>query len=137
VEALRAQLPPQAKHLAESFIQAGQTYGMDPLFLASISQHETGNWTSNAFYNRNNAMGVSNTSGVVNQSSHHDSIMRMGASLAGAPGTAGYYNGAQTVGQVGAIYAPIGAANDPNGLNNYWAAGVGRYYNNFSSNLRP
>jgi hypothetical protein len=136
VEALRAQLPPQAQHLAESFIAAGQTYNMDPLFLAAISQHETGNWTSNAFVNRNNAMGVSNASGVVNQASHNDSIMNMARSLAGASGTAGYYNSAQTVGQVGSIYAPIGAGNDPNGLNNYWAGGVGQFYDSFSRNLR-
>lgn len=136
VEALRGQLPPQAQHLAESFIAAGQQYNMDPLFLASISYHETGGWTSNAFYNRNNAMGVSNASGVIDQASHGASINRMAASLAGAQGTAGYYNGANTVGQVGAIYAPIGAANDPNGLNNYWASGVGSTYDRLNGAIR-
>jgi hypothetical protein len=136
VEALRAQLPPQAKHLAESFIAAGQAHNMDPLFLMSISKLETGSWTSNAFYNKNNAMGISNASGPTMQTSHQSSIMTMAGSLAGAPGTAGYYNNANTVGQVGAIYAPSGAVNDFNGTNSQWGIHVGNNYDNYVNTLR-
>ena len=142
VEALRAQLPPQAKHLAESFISAGQEYGIDPLFLMSISRLETsdssrgtGGWLNNAF-NNGNAMGISNASGPTAQSSHHASIMTMAASLSGAPGTSGYYNNAQTVGQVGAIYAPVGASNDPNGTNGGWGATVGQIYDSYANSIR-
>jgi len=132
VEALRAQLPPQAKHLADDFVAAGKNHNIDPAFLMAISAHETGQWTSNAFLNRNNAMGVSNSGGVVNQTSHSDSIHRMAGSLAGAPGFAGYYNNAQTIGDVGRIYAPVGAGNDPNNQNQYWASGVSGYYNQYT-----
>lgn len=132
VEALRAQLPPQAKHLADDFVAAGKAHNIDPAFLMAISAHETGQWTSNAFLNRNNAMGVSNAAGVVNQTSHADSIHRMAGSLAGAPGFAGYYNNAQTIGDVGRIYAPVGAGNDPNNQNQYWASGVSGYYNRYT-----
>jgi hypothetical protein len=136
VEAIRAQLPPNAKHLAESFVSAGQTYGVDPLFLMSISKLETGNWTSNAFLNKNNAMGISNASGPTFQASHHNSIMTMAGSLAGAPGTSGYYNNATTVGQVGAIYAPSGAVNDFNGTNSEWGVNVGNNFDNLANTIR-
>lgn len=136
VEALRSQLPSHAKHLAESFVAAGQTHGIDPLFLASISKLETGNWSSSAFNNKNNAMGISNSSGPTFQESHHSSIMTMAGSLAGAPGTSGYYNGASTVGQVGAIYAPSGAVNDFNGTNSEWGINVANNYDNYVNNIR-
>lgn len=136
VEAIRAQLPANAKHLAESFVSAGQEYGVDPLFLMSISKLETGSWTSSAFNNKNNAMGISNSAGPTFQASHHSSIMTMAGSLAGAPGTSGYYNNATTVGQVGAIYAPSGAVNDFNGTNSQWGVHVGNNFDNLVNTIR-
>lgn len=136
VEAIRAQLPANAKHLAESFVSAGQTYGVDPLFLMSISKLETGSWTSNAFNNKNNAMGISDASGPTFQASHHSSVMTMAASLSGASGTSGYYNNATTVGQVGAIYAPSGAVNDFNGTNSQWGIHVGNNFDNLVNSVR-
>jgi hypothetical protein len=136
IEAMRAQLPPQAKHLAEHFASAGQMYGVDPLFLMSISKLETGSWSSNAFLNRGNAMGISNASGVINQASHGASIDLAARSLAGGAGTNNYYAGANTVGQVGAIYAPSGAANDRNGTNSHWAGNVGNFYDNLVGSIR-
>lgn len=128
--ALYETLPKQAKHLAKSFIEAGEKYDIDPAFLAAISAHETGNWTSNAFKNKNNAMGISNKNGVVSQASVEESIRKMAASLAGAPGTAGHYKNANTIEEVAEIYAPQGASNDPKGLNKYWAKNVSKLYQN-------
>jgi len=135
VEALRAQLPSQAKYLADSFIATGQKYGIDPLFLVSISRLETGNWTSNAFLNMGNAMGVSNASGAIAQANAAASIDLMGRSLAGGAGTNNYYAGANTVGQVGAIYAPVGASND-GGTNYLWGSTVGQIYDSYVNTLR-
>jgi len=132
-EALRSHLPDHAKHLADDFVEAGKLYNIDPAFLQSISAHETGQWTSNAFNNRNNAMGVSNSSGVVNQTSHRDSIFNTARSLAGAQGTQGYYTNARTISDVGAIYAPVGATNDPNSLNGHWANNVSGFYNRYTN----
>ena len=33
--------------------------------------------------------------------------------------------------KIGAIYCPVGAANDPNGLNKYWVGGVTNFYNSY------
>jgi hypothetical protein len=41
--------------------------------------------------------------------------------------TSGPYKNASTIAQIGAIYAPIGAGNDPTGLNNHWTRGVAKF----------
>jgi hypothetical protein len=135
VEALRAQLPANAKYLADAFVAAGQQYGIDPLFLASISRLETGNWTSNAFNNMGNAMGVSDSVGAISQDNAVASVNLMARSLAGGAGTNNYYAGANTVSQVGAIYAPPGASND-RGTNHLWGGEVGRIYDGYVNTIR-
>ena len=129
VNRLRSQLPPQAQHLAQAFVDSGRRHNVDPLVLAAISKHETGNFTSSAFRNKNNAMGISNSRGPTQQPSHEASVDRM-ARLLGST-TSGPYRNAQTIGQVARIYAPIGAENDPRGLNNHWAGGVSRFADDF------
>ncbi|MCU0695636.1 MAG: peptidoglycan-binding protein [Myxococcaceae bacterium] len=120
---LRDVLPPQAKHLAPAFLEAARTHDLDPRVLVAISKFETGNWTSAAFRNKNNAMGVSNARGPIAFARAEDSIERMARVLASPRGP---YRNATTIGQVGAIYAPVGASNDPNGTNGYWPRSVGR-----------
>lgn len=122
---LAEQLPPQAKHLAQAFIDSGRRHNVDPIALAAISKHETGNFTSSAFRNKNNAMGVSDARGPIHQQSHEASIEKM-AKLLGST-TSGPYKNATTVAQIGSIYAPIGAGNDPTGLNNHWTRGVAKF----------
>lgn len=118
-------LPKALRKHADTFQAAGEKYGVDPRFLAAISMHETGKGTSSAFRNKNNAMGISNRKGPVRMSSVSASINKMAAGLANPKG---YYRGKTTIGGVANIYAPVGAANDPNGLNGHWAKGVAKYY---------
>ncbi|HEY1097908.1 MAG TPA: hypothetical protein VGF99_03230, partial [Myxococcota bacterium] len=125
VNKLAEQLPPQAKHLAQAFVDSGKKHNVDPIALAAIAKHETGNFTSSAFRNKNNAMGVSDANGPVHQASHEASIDKM-AKLLGST-TSGPYKNASTVGEIGRIYAPIGAGNDPTGLNNHWTRGVANF----------
>ena len=125
VNKLAAQLPPQAKHLAQAFVDSGRRHNVDPIALAAIAKHETGDFTSSAFRNKNNAMGVSDANGPIHQDSHEASIEKM-AGLLGST-TGGPYKGASTINEIGAIYAPIGAGNDPTGLNNHWSRGVARF----------
>ena len=130
---LAEQLPAQAKHLAQAFVDSGRKHNVDPIALAAIARHETGNFTSSAFKNKNNAMGVSDANGPIQQASHEASIDKM-AKLIGST-TSGPYEGATTIDEIGKIYAPIGAGNDPTGLNNHWSRGVAKFADNFESKL--
>ena len=91
--------------------------------LVAISKFETGGWRSTAFLDKHNAMGVSNARGPIAFARAGDSIERMARVLANPRGP---YRAAATIGQVGAIYAPVGASNDPNGTNGHWPRSVGR-----------
>lgn len=121
-------LPGPLKKYADHFQKMGEQYGVDPRFLASISMHETGNGRSSAFRNKNNAMGISNRRGPIHMSSVEKSIERMAQALSKPNG---YYKGKNTIGQIGKVYAPVGAANDPNGLNGHWAKGVAKNFRMF------
>lgn len=121
-------LPEPLKKYADQFQKMGEKYGVDPRFLASISMHETGNGTSSAFRNKNNAMGISNRKGPIHISSVEKSIERMAQSLSKPNG---YYKGKNTIGQIANVYAPVGASNDPNGLNGHWAKGVAKNFRMF------
>lgn len=118
-------LPKPLRHLADKFQQAGKKYKIDPRFLAAISMLETGKGTSNAFRNKNNAMGVSNSRGPIRFKDPAESIERMARSLSNPKG---YYRNARSISQIGRIYAPPGARNDPHGTNGYWPSGVSKYF---------
>jgi peptidoglycan hydrolase-like protein with peptidoglycan-binding domain len=121
-------LPEPLKKYADTFQAAGEKYGVDPRFLAAISMHETGNGKSSAFRNKNNAMGISGRKGPLHISSVEASIERMAQGLSKPDG---YYKGKDTIGQIGKVYAPDGAANDPSGLNAHWAKGVAKNFKSF------
>lgn len=124
---LRDALPAQAKHLAKDFIDAGRKNNVDPLLLVAISKHETGGWTSSAFRNKNNAMGISNSSGPRRFTSASESIDQMARGLAKPDG---YYKNANTIRQLWGVYAPGPATgqaqqrNDPNNLNRFWGPNI-------------
>lgn len=125
---LASRLPGPLKKHAGSFVRHGSKYGMNPLFLAAISIHETGRGTSSAFRNRLNAMGISSSSGPRTMKSVDYSIEYMAKRLASPTG---YYKNCHTVEQFADVYAPskVRVKNDPTGLNRHWPSKV-RYYMN-------
>jgi hypothetical protein len=107
------------------FIEAGKKYQLNPAFLASVAIHETGNGSSNAARFKNNVAGMMGKNGLKSYGSIEESIFDMARNL-----RENYLNeGRTTVAEIGAKYAPIGAANDPTGLNNHWVNGVQKYLN--------
>jgi hypothetical protein len=118
-------LPDALKPYAKDFETAGAKYGVAPSILAAISMHETGNGTSSAFRNKNNAMGISNASGPVEVGSVAESIDKMARLLGkGINEGTGPYANAKSIADIGNIYAPPGAGNDPRNLNQFWTQGV-------------
>jgi hypothetical protein len=125
-------LPKNLAPYRSDFVETGLTYGVDPRLLAAISMHETASGKSSAFKNKNNAMGVSNSSGPIAFDDVGSSIKRM-ARLLGST-TSGPYKNARTIAEIARIYAPIGAENDPGNLNKHWVDGVSKYYKELGGN---
>ena len=127
-------LPAPLRKYASSFVEQGTKYGVDPALLAAISMHETANGKSSAFRNKNNAMGVSNASGPIQMGSVEASIEKMANLLGkGINQGKGPYANAKSIEDIAKRYAPIGAGNDPRGLNKYWTNGVSSNYEKLSS----
>lgn len=107
------------------FINAGKKYDLDPNFLSAIAIHETGNGSSRAVNEKNNVAGMMGKNGLRSYDSLEESIFDMARNL-----RQNYLNkGITTIAAVGAKYAPVGAGNDPTGLNNHWVTGVNRQLN--------
>lgn len=113
---------------AQHFINAGKKYDIDPGLLTAIAIHETGNGSSRAVNEKNNVAGMMGKNGLRSYESVEDSIYDMARNL-----RKNYLNqGKDTIAEIGAKYAPVGAANDPTGLNNHWTKGVSRQFNNLT-----
>ena len=97
------------------------------MLLISISRHETGAWTSKAFVNDNNFGGIMNNGGLKHYNSYEEGLNDFVRILK----TYYFEKGLNTIEEIGAKYCPVGAANDPNGLNKYWVGGVSRFYNDY------
>ena len=130
-ESWSTKLPPGLRPYAKDFQDAGNKYGIDPRFLAAISMQETGGGRSYAFRHKNNAMGITGRSGVRRFSSIRQSIMAQAHSLT-RPG--GYYQGKETIREIGKTYAPVGAKNDPRGLNRHWIPNITTNYAKLGGN---
>jgi hypothetical protein len=113
--------------MGDSFIRHGNTYRMDPVLLAVISIHETGNGKSAAIKNRNNAAGIMMKDGMTLQTfnSIDESIERMARLL-----REDYIDGRghTSIRDIGLVYCPVGVANDPKNLNQHWIPRVEQLY---------
>jgi hypothetical protein len=124
-EKLDQVLSGKLKGMGQVFCQAGQLFNVDPALLAAITQHETGNGKSQAANEKNNVAGMMGAGGLKSYPSVEASIMDMAKNISN-----NYLGkGLSNISEIGAKYAPIGASNDPTGLNNYWVNGVTKYYN--------
>jgi len=105
------------------YIKAGNKYGIDPAFLASVSMAETGNGST---VSGNNVGGMmkANGSGLMAFGSTSEGIDAMASNL-----KKNYIDdGLTTPEQIQKRYAPEGAGNDPNNLNSHWLDNVTGFY---------
>ncbi len=111
-------VPPKLQPHEQDFLDAGALHGVDPSFLLTISMHETGNGTSKAFRQKNNAMGVCKGGGGPSWfATVRESILYQAKRLADPNGP---YRNCNTLEDYGRVYCPVGASNDPRGLNKHW-----------------
>lgn len=98
--------------------------GIDPVLMAAIALHETGNGKSNAVKMYNNPGGLmapsSNWSQLTRFETLEDGLVAMGKTLKRLI----LIEGKSTIKELGSAYAPLGADNDPLGLNDYWVPNV-------------
>ncbi len=95
------------------------------LISIAISRWETGNYTSKAFREKNNVGGMMCTSGLIHYNSLDEGIEKFLNNLKN-----NYFDiGLDTIEKIQKKYCPVGADNDPTGLNQYWLGGVTNLYN--------
>lgn len=104
------------------------------LLVVSISRHETGNWTSKAFTKNNNFGGImtNGATEIKNYDTYENGLTDFVNILKKY-----YFDlGLNTIEQIGAKYCPVGAKNDPNGLNKNWVGGVSAFYNQYIAEMQ-
>lgn len=105
-----------------------QEYGLtheQSLLTVAISQHETGNYTSQAFNNKNNVGGNFVNGQLATFENLEQGINHYINNL-----KRNYFDlGLDTIEEIQPKYCPIGAENDPTGINKYWVSGVTKFYN--------
>lgn len=101
-------------------------YDVDWKLIEAIVRHETGNRTSRAYHELNNVGGLMGKEGLMKFDSKEESYERLVYVIKN------YYidMGLTTIEQIQKKYAPIGAENDPNNLNQHWVKGVKSIYEN-------
>lgn len=100
------------------FVKWGKRYGVDPRFLVAISGAETSFATYGPSQAIHNAWGIG--PGWSFSSWSHG--IKTEAEILGR-----YYRG-RNISEIRAKWAPSGASNDPNGLNEHWVKNVSHYY---------
>lgn len=94
----------------------------EALISISISKWETGNYTSVAFKEKNNIGGMMCNKGLITYSTLDEGIEKFLTNLKN-----NYFNiGLDTLEKIQPKYCPIGAKNDPNGLNKHWLNGTNK-----------
>lgn len=110
-------------------LRIAEKHRIDPVIFAAITIHETGHGTSKAIREYNNP------GGMMNPKTNWSTLIRYNSLEQGLNATARTISrlmnkgGLKTIEQLGAVYAPIGAANDPSHLNLHWAPSVKKFIN--------
>lgn len=97
---------------------------VNPMLVAAIARHETGNGTSQAVKTLNNPGGLMGNNGLMRFNSLESGIEKMIIVLKE------YYidQGLTTIEQIQKKYCPVGASNDPTNLNVHWLPNVTKTY---------
>lgn len=99
------------------------------ILVVAISKHETGNWTSSLYKNNNNFGGIYNSKEKKFYS--YESNEKGLQAFVNLLKNNYFGKGLDTIEEIGSKYCPVGAENDPTGVNQHWVPKVTQYYNNY------
>jgi len=105
------------------FYKHAKKFNIDAVLMMAIALHETGNGTSNAVVNYNNPAGLMSGSKLMKFATLDKGIEAQGRTLHNRM----IRDGKKTIIELSKVYAPIGAANDPNNLNKFWVENVSNF----------
>jgi hypothetical protein len=103
------------------FINVARDNDICPIVLAAIAMHESANGNSKFSRERNNVFGIY-LRGKYHYFNSVDECVKYAGKLLGGKMYCGGRN--YTVKKIQQIYCPVGAGNDPRGINKYWLSGV-------------
>lgn len=112
-----------------TIIALSEEKGIDPVLFAAIAIHETGYGTSNAIVNKNNPGGLMDPKTGSKQLYSFPTLEDGLRAMANTLHNRIIRDGLVTLEALGSVYAPIGAANDPNNLNSHWVPNVTKIAN--------
>ena len=107
--------------MGAAFVDIGRQEGVSPYLLAAIAGAESGFGTTGGAAKTRNPFGWGPGKSF---SSWEEAIRTVARGLR----TNYLARGLTSIPQIGAKYAPAGAANDPTGLNGYWTRNVGKHF---------
>jgi len=105
---------------SDLMIEIATNQGIDPVLMAAIALHETMNGTSSAVVTKNNPGGLMGPDGLMKFSTLDEGLEAMGQTLHNRI----IVDGLVTIADLGSVYAPIGAENDPTNLNSHWVPNI-------------
>jgi Mannosyl-glycoprotein endo-beta-N-acetylglucosaminidase len=106
----------------DKVVSAAKANNVPPATMAAIMAHETAKGTSKMLLTKNNPAGLMKGGTGRSYGSIGEGIEAAGRSIG-----KNYAKGGGTIAGMQGTYAPIGAANDPGGLNRSWTSGVTGY----------
>lgn len=107
----------------EAFVKVAEKYKIDPILMIAISIHETGWGKSQAVMLHNNPSGQMIGSEIIHFDSLEEGLDMTGKTI----NNLWNERGLNTLEKLGSAYAPIGAANDPTGLNVNWVPTIAKF----------
>jgi hypothetical protein len=110
----------------DKVVESAKANNIPPSLMAGVIAHETGMGTSAMLRDRNNPAGLMNPKTGMRTGQSFPSV-DAGIEAAGKSIAKNYTAGGGTIEGMSKSYAPVGAANDPRGLNSGWAAGVTKF----------
>lgn len=113
---------------ADKIISESEKAGVSPILFVAIMAHESAWGTSSAIRNNNNPSGQMSASGIISYATLDEGIEATGRTLHNLV----IERQLDTVEKLGSVYCPVGADNDPTGLNKNWVPTVKDMMKTFS-----